>query len=290
VLMDLRLDPAKFDPAMLQPVAKELEARGISITTLAAERAQDPKCAEKLYELATLVRRDDPARSPYAPPAYNAREAALWLNMPYVLPEGYFIAKLGDEYVGVSEVSLFDAMPGALTAGFTGVKREYRRIGIATALKMHAMLYAQSNGYQIIQTFNHPTQSGMLALNQKLGFEILFTYSTVEKCLREVVSVDPNLYDCYAGTYRDGRRPELEFIIRHEAGGLTAECAGQKVELFPTSETTFFVKQFYGEAVFVRSGDGRCEVMQFQSRGIRPESAETLIAKRVGDQSADYAD
>ena len=282
VLMDLRLDPAKFDRALLPPLIEKLEAQGISFTTLAAERAQDSRCAEKLYELATLVRRDDPARSRFAPPAYDAREAALWLNMPYVLPEAYFIAKRGEGYLGVTDASLFDAMPGSLTAGFTGVKREYRRRGIATALKMQAMLYAQTHGYQIIQTFNHPIQSEMLALNQKLGFEILFSYSTVEKCLKEVVSVDPDLFDCYAGTYRDDRRPEIEIIVRHEAGSLTAECAGQKVELFPTSETSFFVKQFYGEALFASPSGGRCEGLQFQSRGIRPESAETFRAKRIG--------
>jgi len=282
--MDLRLDLTKSEPTQLQPVIQQLKVRGISITTLAEERARDPKCAEKLYELTTLVGRDDPARSDFDPPGYNAREAALWLNMPYVLPEGFFIAKRGDEYVGVSDVSLYDAMPGALTAGFTGVRREYRRLGVATALKMQATLYAQSNGYQIIQTFNHPTQSGMLALTQKLGFEILFSYSTVEKCLKKVVSVDANLYDCFAGTYRDGRRPDLEIIIRHEAGRLTAECAGQKVELFPTSETSFFVKQFYGEAVFVRSGGGQCDEVQFQSRGLNPESAQTLVAKRINPQ------
>ncbi len=284
ILMDLRFDLTKSSPPLLEPIIKQLDAKGISITTLAAERARDPECAEKLHDLATLVGSDDPARSPYAPPRYNAREAALWLNMPYVLPEGFFIAKRGDEYVGVSDVSLYDAMPGALTAGFTGVKREYRRLGVATALKMRATLYAQSQGYQIIQTFNHPTQSAMLALNRKLGFEILFSYSTVEKCLREVVSVDPALYDCYAGTYRDERRPDLDITIRHEAGRLTAECAGQKVELFPSTERSFFVKQFYGEAVFVRSRGGQCDEVQFQSRGLNPESTQTLFAKRINPQ------
>ena len=33
---------------------------------------------------------------------------------------------------GVSDVSLFRAVPGGLTQGFTGVKRDYRRRGIAT--------------------------------------------------------------------------------------------------------------------------------------------------------------
>jgi RNA polymerase sigma factor (sigma-70 family) len=282
ILLDLRLDLSKFEPALLPSVITQLATQGISITTLAEERARDARCVEKLYELTTLVRRDDPARSPLTPPSYDSREASLWLNMPYVLPEGYFIAKRSDEYIGVSDVGLFDAMPGALTAGFTGVQREYRRLGVATALKMHAILYAQSQGYQIIQTFNHPTQSAMLALNQKLGFEILFEYATLEKCLKAVVAVDANLYDGYAGSYRDDRRPDLDIIIRNEAGRLTAECAGQKVELFPTSDTSFFVKQFYGEAIFVRPDGGQCDVLQFQTRGLKPESAQTLCAKRIG--------
>jgi GNAT superfamily N-acetyltransferase len=283
ILLDLRLDLAKIEgPLPLPIIVKRLNSNGISMTTLAEERARDPRCVEKLYELTTLARRDDPARSPLAPPGYNSREAALWLDMPYVLPEGYFIAKCGDAYVGVSDVSLFDAMPGALTAGFTGVKREYRHIGVATALKMHAILYAQSHGYQILQTFNNPTQPAILALNQKLGFEILFEYATLEKCLKAVVAVDHHLYNCYAGSYRDDRRPDLEIIIRNEAGRLTAEFAGQKVELFPTSDTSFFVKEFYGEAVFVRPDGGRCDVLEFQTRGLDPESAQTLCAKRIG--------
>ena len=38
--------------------------------------------------------------------------------------------------------------------------------------------------------------------------------------------------------------------MRNEAGRLTMEFAGQKVQLFPTSETQFFVKYFYGEVTF----------------------------------------
>ena len=35
-----------------------------------------------------------------------------------------------------------------------------------------------------------------------------------------------------------------------------AEFSGQKVELCPASETTFFVKQFYGQATFGRDENG----------------------------------
>jgi hypothetical protein len=69
-----------------------------------------------------------------------------------------------------------------------------------------------------------------------------------------VVQVDPRVYDQYAGKYRDESRPDLELIVRNEAGRLTLECVGQKVQLFPASETSFFVKYFYGEVTFDRDG------------------------------------
>jgi len=253
-VLDLRFNVAAGDVASLLPVLKRIEEQGITIRTFAEERDREPRCVEKLYELTTLLSQDDPARGPLAPPAYDAREALMWMQMSYMLPDAYFIAKRGDEYVGVSDVSLFEAVPGALTQGFTGVKPPYRRRGLATALKLHEILYARAHGYQVIQSFNKPEQVAIRALNEKLGFELMFEHVMLEKCLRDVVEVDPRVYDEYAGKYRDQARPDVELVVRNEAGRLTMECVGQKVQLFPTSETSFFVKYFYGEVTFDLDG------------------------------------
>ena len=275
-VLDLRLNVAT---ASVPPLLELVE--GISISTFAEERARDPRCVEKLYELTTLLSQDDPGRGYFAPPVYNAREALMWLEMPYVLPDALFIAKHGEEYVGVSDVSLFEAMPGALTQGFTGVKREYRRRGLATALKAAGIIYAQSHGYQIIQTFNKPEQSAIRALNEKLGFEVVFENVTLEKCLREVVAIDSRSYDEFAGHYRDDARPDLELVVRNEAGRLTVECVGQKVELFPTPETSFFVKQFYGEVTFHRDEQGKVDYLDFVMRVPNAEPSDPLHAKKI---------
>jgi len=265
-VLDLRLNVAAADVSALLPVLKRIEEQGITISTFAEERERDPRCVEKLYELAALLHQDDPARGPFTRPAYNAREALMWLEMPYVLPDALFIAKHGDEYAGVSDVSLFEALPGGLTQGFTGVKLAYRRRGLATALKAREILYAQSHGYQIIQSFNKPEQAAIRVLNEKLGFDLMFEHLLLEKCLRDVVVVDRRIYDEYAGEYRDDDR---ELVVRNEAGRLTAEFVGQKVQLFPTSETTFFVKQFYGEAAFHRDERGRVDYLEVQSSAFR---------------------
>ena len=272
-VLDMRLDVAGVDVSGLSELVS-----GFEISTFTEERVRDPRCVEKLYELTNLLSQDDPARGPFVLPAYNAREALMWMEMPYVLPDAYFIAKRGDEYVGVSDVSLFEAMPGGLTQGFTGVKREYRRRGLATSLKLHGIVYAQSHGYQVIQSFNKPQQTAIRALNEKLGFRVLFENLMLEKCLREVVAVDPRSYDEFSGQYRDDGRPDLQIVVRNEAGRLTIECVGQKVELFPTSETTYFVKQFYGEVSFHRDERGKVDSLDFV---MRVPSSDPLHAVKI---------
>jgi len=280
-VLDMRLNVGTADVSRFLSSLRRVEEDGILITTFAEERERDPRCVEKLYELTTLLSQDDPARGPLSPPAYNAREALLWLEMPYVLPDAYFIARHGDDYVGVSDVSLFEAVPGGLTQGFTGVKREYRRRGLATALIVREILYAQSHGYQIIQSFSKREQLAIRALNEKLGFELMCEDLLLEKCLREVIRLDPEVYDDYMGHYCDDTRPDLEIVVRNEAGRLTMECVGQKVQLFPTSETGFFVKQFYGEVEFHRDEAGKIDSLDFVMRVPNSAPANPLHATRV---------
>jgi GNAT superfamily N-acetyltransferase len=281
-VLDLRLDVAAADISLLLATGEKVKDPGITITSLAVERTLDPRCIEKLYELSTILHEDDPGRSSFAPPAYNAREALLWLDMPYVLPDAYFIARHGDQYVGVSDVSRFEALPGGLTQGFTGVLRDYRSQGIATSLKLREIEYARTHGYKVIQSFNRPAQFAVLALNQKLGFQVLSSNVSLEKCLREVIEVSSSIYDQYAGRYRDDeRRPDVEMIVRNERGRLTIEAVGQKAELFPTSETQFFVKQFYGEATFVRDEDGIVNLLELVMPEYKTRRASIQHAKRI---------
>jgi RimJ/RimL family protein N-acetyltransferase len=280
-VLDLRLALSEVNRSDFLPTVERVKGQGISISTLMEERERDPRYVEKLYELTTEIRRDDPARDFFTPPAYYEREARLWLEMPYVLPEAYFIAKEGDRYVGLTDLNLREAVPGGLSQGFTGVRAEYRRRGIATALKVCAVEYAKRRGLRTIRAFNRPVHSAVLALNEKLGFRRLSSRVTLERCLREVVAVEPRVYDEYAGLYRDDeRRPDLALNVRNEGGRLTLEFIGQKVELFPESETQFFTKPFYGDFTFVRDGEGKVTHLDSRVRGLnQPESV--LHAKRM---------
>jgi len=152
---------------------------------------------------------------------------------------------------------------------------------LATALKLHGIVYAQTNGYGIIQSFNRPQQTAIRALNEKLGFKLTRESSILETCLRSVVAVDPRVYDEFAGQYHDDKRPDLDIIVRNESGRLTLECIGQKVELFPTSETTYFIKQFYGEVAFHRDERGNVDYLDFEMRVPNSAPSEPVHALKI---------
>jgi GNAT superfamily N-acetyltransferase len=59
---------------------------------------------------------------------------------------------------------------GTAEVGDTGVQRDYRRRGIARALKMMVTRYATDHGIERVHTDNRADNTGMLAINRELGF------------------------------------------------------------------------------------------------------------------------
>ena len=163
---ELRLDVAAFDPAPYTDLERKLCGQGARIRTL-EELGADPDRDYKLYLLNRLIKEDMPDSDHQPPPDFDRfRESLADPNRP---PEAYFVAVQENEYVGLS--SLWRTrMDNELFTGLTGVKRAYRRRGIALALKLRGLAYAGVGGHPTIRTRNATTNAGMLALNQRLGF------------------------------------------------------------------------------------------------------------------------
>jgi len=261
--IDLRLSLAEAEIHRASASENALIKTEITISTLTKERATDPKFAEKLHQL-TVSLADENRDLDFKPPSYNEREALMWLEMPYVLPDGYFIARHKDRYVGVADVNLHNCFPGGVSLSGPGVVTEYRRRGIGTTLLSQTIEFAKERGYKTVRAFNRALDESLLQLLRKMQFESESEIVTLEQCLRPVVSIDDaQLYSEYAGTYVAERpQSQLNMEVRNENGRLTLECIGQKVQLFPTSETDFFIKMFYGEVSFVRS-EGRVTHLDF---------------------------
>ena len=75
---------------------------------------------------------------------------------------------------------------------------------------------------------------------------------------RRAVSVDPRIYDLYAGRYALELAPNIVVTITNEGGRLMATVPGQpKIELTPASETEFFVPGVNAQIRFTRDDRGR---------------------------------
>ena len=167
----LALDPRNCNDALLHTHEERAAAQGITITTLADEQRSDPQWLAKLYDLHKSFVCDIPLPdhpNPTPPLSWFVRYACA---NPEALPDGFFIAKDGERYVGESFVQR-DSDPASrvLHHKLTGVRHEGRGRGVATALKLKTIEYARAHGCQQITTWNESNNQCMLQINQKLGF------------------------------------------------------------------------------------------------------------------------
>lgn len=165
---EAHLDVAAFDPTPFAAVPAQVAAQGIQIRTLAELMQSDPDCWQKLYNLDASTVADVPSSEPGTPPSYASWEQ-LVRYASNLIPEAYFIALDGTRYVGVSCLSTLNDTRD-LEVGYTCTDGHYRGRGIAFALKLQTIAYAQAVGTPFIRTENNSTNLPMLRINNGLGF------------------------------------------------------------------------------------------------------------------------
>lgn len=159
---------ATFDGSRFAHVPGKVQATGICIYSMAELARFDPDHREKIYELDWQCTLDEPLPDAPTKPPFE-EYTKFFFDSPNFIPEACFIAVDGSEYVGMSNLFYNLALPTEINTGFTAVLRTHRRRGIATALKLRAIAYAQQQGYAAIRTGNEENNP-MLAINLMLGF------------------------------------------------------------------------------------------------------------------------
>jgi GNAT superfamily N-acetyltransferase len=163
------LDLTQFDASRFSADIAAVEARGIQLRSLAELGVDDPDVLRRIYENWLAVRDDVPL-----PPNDKRAETSFetWrerMLRPDLLPAGYLVAVDSDQYVGTSQLWRSPER-GELRTGLTGVRREYRRRGIALALKVRSIEIARGAGYVSVVTENEINNQGMIGINDRLGF------------------------------------------------------------------------------------------------------------------------
>lgn len=119
------------------------------------------------------------------------REASIslrqWLREEATLPPGSFVALADGEIVGFSGLLEHDN-PGTAEDGLTVVRRDWRRRGLALALKRLELAWAAENGFCEVVTWTQTGNEGMRRVNELLGYE--YRGSAVTMCAPLPLSLD----------------------------------------------------------------------------------------------------
>ena len=176
-----RLDLPTFDASKFQNYLTRVAEDRVTFSTLSQER-KDDAFLRQLHQLVNLINEDMPREAPFTPFSYEQWRAFSYDN-PRIIPEGYWIARKDSQLVGMSDVHRNEKDPSVLSQDDTGVRREYRGRGIATALKVKLIDWAKQHGYSSIKTWNDSRNVPMLAVNTRLGFKRQVGWAFMEKRL-----------------------------------------------------------------------------------------------------------
>ena len=171
------------DASLTEPAnhSAKLEAEGIRFSTLAEEGPDKDETRRRLYALVTEAARDIPRVGEYTPVSYAQFVKAL--ASPSRLPEGSFLASVGDRYVGLSDLESTATHPDTMRVGLTATLREYRGKGVASELKRRALAFARASGVRYLRTVNDSLNAPIWAINQRFGFRVTFEWLNLERQL-----------------------------------------------------------------------------------------------------------
>ena len=179
-----RLPVQGFDPTPFTEAAQKVAASGITVRSVAELSQTVPDWKIRLKELDWTITLDMPSTDILTDPGFAHFEKTT-LGNPSFLPDAWFIALDGDQWVGESALWKSEGDPEILYVGATGVRREWRRRGIATALKLAAVAWARDAGKREIRTWNAQQNRAMLSINEAMGFAKIPAWISYEKKLKE---------------------------------------------------------------------------------------------------------
>lgn len=174
-----QIDVTAFDASRFAALADKVRQAGITIHSMSELKQRDPLWQRHWYDLELAINDDHPMPDRGEPLPFET--FASLVDTPLVNTDaGFFALDAAGHYVGQSTLDIPDAQSKTLSVGMTGVLRSHRRMGIATALKVRAIQFAQAYGAQWIQTSNEENNP-MYQLNLKLGFQPAPAWLSFEK-------------------------------------------------------------------------------------------------------------
>jgi len=144
---------------------EKMRAAGIRIQTI--DRDSDPDKLHKIHEMSEEAASDVPTTIPHVRQPFEV--FAKWFDAPTVRLDRMWIAREGDDIVGISVLS-YPPTRGNVWTDWTGTSRKVRGRGVARALKLETVMQAIAIGVTSVRTENDGENAPILHLNEQMGY------------------------------------------------------------------------------------------------------------------------
>ncbi|MFK7801873.1 MAG: GNAT family N-acetyltransferase [Anaerolineae bacterium] len=161
------LDVAAFEASLFMEKVAQTKTKGIKVSQMPLNWEHDTSQQKFIHDLDWQLMLDVPHFEPRQKKSLE-KFLADEIFHPNAIPNSYFIA--WDDVLPVGLTCFVKRGNQTVSTAITGVLRTHRRRGIATALKVASIQFAQSAGYQTILTSNEENNP-MYELNRQLGFK-----------------------------------------------------------------------------------------------------------------------
>jgi GNAT superfamily N-acetyltransferase len=151
--------------AMAEASRARMRGEGVRIASLADDH--DPDVIEKVWRLSEEAGDDVPTTEPRVPEEVVAY--TRWVNAPEIHRDRFWIARVGDDVVGVSVLG-YPPVRGVVNTEWTATARSVRGRGVARALKCETVAQAIALGVDRVRTGNDAANDPILHINETMGY------------------------------------------------------------------------------------------------------------------------
>jgi mycothiol synthase len=176
---------ASFDPARYRARVDDVRGSGLVLRSIAeildgADDEVRERFIRAMYDAETPMWEDVPWATPMPHWPYD-RFRHMGFESGQMLADLSIVAFDGDTIAGFTTTAKRQSQDGY--TWMTGVGRNYRGRGLATAIKVEALSRAKAKGLRAMLTTNDEPNKAMREINAKLGYRALPAYVQLEKPL-----------------------------------------------------------------------------------------------------------
>ena len=150
---------------MTRQSRERMRDEGIELITL--DREHDPEKYRKVWRMNEEASQDVPTTLPIVEESFE--DTMRWLRQPGMHEDRFWIAREGDEVVGVSVLE-YPPVRGVVGTAWTATGKRVRGRGIARALKCETLMQAIALGVDRVRTGNDGANDPILHINASMGY------------------------------------------------------------------------------------------------------------------------